>query len=88
MKTSTYIWILIVVTCLCESSQAEWQNALQPKGKPAGQVKVVKAGKPAVTIRCPAQPTPQETKAAADLQQWIKEMTGATLTLTGTVTLR
>ena len=30
-------------------------------------------------IQLPAHPTPQEKKAAAELQHWIKEMTGATL---------
>ena len=43
---------------------------------------MVKSGKPKSTIQLPEHPTPQETNAAAQLQLWIKEMTGATLGVT------
>lgn len=61
------------------SAQTQWQNSLKPEGKPATRLKVVANGKPAVTIQLPAQPTPPETKAAGELQHWVREITGATL---------
>jgi hypothetical protein len=71
--------IAIIAGWLCASAQAEWVNSLKPQGKPAGRVKVVKAGKPQGAIQLLDHPTPQETNAAAQLQFWIREMTGATL---------
>ena len=64
------------------TAQAQWQNSLQPAGEPSGQVMLVNSGKPVGVIQSPAQPTPPEAKAAADLQRWIREMTGATLEIT------
>jgi len=49
---------------------------------PAGKVRVVKAGKPQGGIQLADRPTPQETNAAAQLQYWVKAMTGATLDIT------
>jgi hypothetical protein len=71
--------VATIVSLFCRNSQAEWNNSLKPGGEPAGQVKVVEAGKPSGVIQCPAEATSQEKKAAADLQHWIREMTGATL---------
>jgi hypothetical protein len=61
------------------SAQTQWQNSLKPEGKPATRLKVAANGKPAVTIQLPAQPTPPKTKAAGELQHWVREITGATL---------
>ena len=79
MKLRTAIYASVVASLLCASAQADWVNSLKPQGKPAGKVKVVKAGKPQGGIQLPDHPTPQETNAAAELQHWVKEMTGATL---------
>ncbi len=79
MKPRTNLCVLIIASCLGASAQAEWVNSLKPQGKPAGKVRVVKSGKPQGGIQLPAQPTPQETNAAVELQHWIKELTGATL---------
>jgi len=79
MKKPTILYTLILASCLCISAQADWVNSLKPPGKPAGQVKVVKAGKPQGGIQLPDHPTPQETNAAVELQHWIKELTGAKL---------
>lgn len=80
MKACTDLYVALTATLLfCTSARAEWVNSLQPPGKPAGRVSVVKAGKPQGGIRLPHHPTPQETNAAAQLQLWIKEMTGATV---------
>ena len=81
MRLRNNLWIVIIASLLCASAQAEWVNSLKPPGKPAGQVKVVKAGKPQGGIQLPDRPTPQETNAAVELQHWIKEMTGATLAI-------
>jgi hypothetical protein len=79
MKLRTNFYAVIVASFLCASAQADWTNSLKPQGKPAGHVKVVKAGKPQGGIQLPDRPTPQETNAAVELQHWIKELTGATL---------
>src|ERR1017187_9497786 len=79
MRIQDSLWIGIVASCFCWNAQADWVNALTPQGKPAGPVKVVKAGKPQGGIQLPDRPTPQETNAAVELQHWIKELTGATL---------
>ncbi|MBP7934959.1 MAG: DUF4838 domain-containing protein [Phycisphaerae bacterium] len=79
MRTSAQNGIVVVAAVYCGMAQAEWRNTLKPEGEPAGEVKVVEAGKSVGVIQCPAQPTGPERKAAADLQQWIKEMTGAAL---------
>jgi hypothetical protein len=79
MRIQDNLWIGIVASCLCWNAQADWVNALKPQGKPAGPVKVVKAGKPQGGIQLPDRPTPMETNAAVELQHWIKELTGATL---------
>jgi hypothetical protein len=81
MKPRTNFYAVIVASCLCASAQADWTNALNPQGKPAGQVKVVKAGKSQGGIQLPDRPTPQETNAAIELRHWIKELTGATLAI-------
>src|SRR5512137_1095662 len=79
MTMRTAFHAAIIATFVCATAQAEWVNTLKPQGKPAGQVKVVKAGKPQGGIQLPDRPTPQETNAAVELQHWIKELTGATL---------
>ena len=73
------IAIVIVIGLICGTAKAEWRNTLKPKGEPAIGVMVVEAGTSTGTIQCPAKPTGPEKKAADDLQQWIREMTGATL---------
>jgi hypothetical protein len=79
MRLRTSFNSLIIASLLCASAQADWVNALKPQGKPAGQVMVVNAGKSQGGIQLPDHPTPQETNAAAELQHWIKELTGASL---------
>src|SRR5690242_3105531 len=79
MKPPTNLCVLFITSLLCSSVQADWVNSLQPPGKPAGQVRVVKAGKPQGGIQLPEHPTPQETNAAVELQHWLNELTGATL---------
>ena len=63
----------------CLAAGAEWQNALRPDGKPASPVQLVKNGKSLASIHFKGEPTAPMKKAAADLQQWIQEMTGAKL---------
>lgn len=76
---SEIVLAAVLVGCLGVNARAEWRNALKPKGDPAGHLTVVDRGRPSCVIQCPARPTDPERKAAADLQHWIKEMTGATL---------
>ncbi len=73
------IFCAVLFCVACSSARAEWTNTLKPLGRPAGHVKIVKRGQLQGGIQLPAQPTPQETNAAVELQHWVKEMTGATL---------
>jgi Domain of unknown function (DUF4838) len=59
-----------------------WRNSLKPAGTPAAGIKFAEHGKPCGVILLPQQPTTEEAKAAADLQHWISQMTGAMLPLT------
>lgn len=79
MKSHLNLFPVILALLVCANARAQWVNTLQPQGKPAGQVKVVTRGKAQGGIQLPEHPTPQETNAAAQLQFWIKEITGATL---------
>jgi hypothetical protein len=79
MKSHLNFYSLVVACLLCASAHAEWGNTLKPQGQPAGRVKVVTKGKAQGNIQLPEHPTAQETNAAAQLQFWIKEITGATL---------
>ncbi len=79
MRLRISLHIAIIASLACASAQAEWVNTLKPPGKPAGKIKVVKAGKAQGGIQIPDPPTPQETNAAVQLQHWIEEMTGVTL---------
>lgn len=79
---------LLFAACVSAlTASAGWENALRPVGKPAAPVVLVKSGKPAASIQLPTAPTPPEQKAAADLQHWIQDITGAKLpVVTGDVT--
>lgn len=77
MRNTALFCLGVAASLLCAGAQAEWVNALKPPGKPAGKITVVKAGKARGAIQLPEHPTPQETSAGAELQHWIKEMTGA-----------
>lgn len=54
-----------------------WRNALRPTGSAGPEMVLARAGKTDYTLVLPARPTTQEKKAAADLAQWLGEMTGA-----------
>lgn len=59
-----------------------WKNALKPTGVLGAEVTLAKSGKALYTILIPAAPSTQEQKAAADLAQWLDEMTGARFAVT------
>ncbi len=61
------------------SANAQWFNSLRPTGKPAGSIEVARDGKSRATIALAAQPTPQERRAAEELQRWLRDTTGTTL---------
>lgn len=56
------------------------ENPLQPKG-PASRIPfpLVIDGQPVAGLLCPEDATPSDKQAAAELQKWVKEITGATL---------
>lgn len=53
-----------------------WHNALAPQGTPSPDLTLVSNGSSNYRIVKPALATPVETKAAADLQTWIQQITG------------
>ena len=75
------VWLALLCGLHLSYAQTQWQNSLKPEGKVATQLTVVKNGKPAATIQLPKHPTLPETKAAEELQHWMKEITGATLAI-------
>jgi hypothetical protein len=87
--TSSAVGWVLISGCASPSSSSspdgtgrKWRNTLKPAGTPAAGIKFVTHGKPRGVIQIPVHPTSEETKAAADLQHWISQMTGATLPLT------
>jgi hypothetical protein len=59
-------------------ANAQWQNAIKPQGAPAGEFKLVEAGKPVCTIVISDETATVENSAAKELQHWIQEITGVT----------
>jgi hypothetical protein len=59
----------------------QWRNSLKPKGAEASALTLVRDGQPVYAVVLPEKPTGPEKKAADDLRQWVKEMTGADLPL-------
>lgn len=83
MKCTLRRTALVLLLAACPSLAGEWRNSLKPKGEPAKPMTLVRDGKPVFSIVLPATATPVEKSAAADLQRWVKEITGATLPVTG-----
>lgn len=75
----------IAVTLLLLSPAAlaqpwiQWRNALAPKGDAGPELTLAANGATPYVIVVPEKATTQEQKAAQDLAQWLKEMTGAVL---------
>lgn len=70
--------ILLLASSACAVTPHKlWKNALTPKGTPGAEITLAKGGKALYGILIPAAPSTQEQKAAADLAQWLGEMTGA-----------
>lgn len=59
------------------AAHAEWQNALKPVGESAGDIVLVKDGKPQRVIRIAAAATTMEINAADELRHWIEQITSA-----------
>src|SRR4051812_44437984 len=72
---------LLLFVAVSPAFAADWRNTLQPKGTPAAPITLVRDGKPAASIIIPANATPVETSAAADLQRWVREIAGAELSI-------
>jgi hypothetical protein len=68
-----------LVLSACTPLYAEWQNALKPKGSPAGSFKVTETGKPTCKIIVANAGAPVENSAAKELKHWLQEITGAAL---------
>ncbi len=81
MPSNARFSVVILFLCTWAARGAEWANTLQPVGKQAGPVALVRDGIGQGSIAVPSNPTPQEQKAAADLQEWIAEITGARLAI-------
>ena len=54
-----------------------WANALNPRGTPGPEMMLASRGKAKYVILLPAKPNTKEQKAAADLAQWLGQMTDA-----------
>jgi len=65
-----------VATC---QEHNNWHNSLKPKGQASSDLTITKEGKSSYSIVIPKTPTTQDQKAAEELQQWLLQITGATL---------
>jgi hypothetical protein len=75
-----YLAILVLLLGSAGALAADgWTNSLKPAGAAAAPLTIVENAQPRYSIVIPHKPTTEEQKAADDLQQWIKEMTGAAL---------
>jgi len=54
-----------------------WRNALAPKGEPGPELTLTRDGAAEYAIEIPDAASAQDQKAAQDLAQWLKEITGA-----------
>jgi len=74
---SLMVCMLTAVLPAYAATRSGWENALKPKGELGSEIMLAKGGKALYGILVPATPSTQEQKAAADLAQWLDEMTGA-----------
>ncbi|MFA6108552.1 MAG: hypothetical protein WDA75_07275, partial [Candidatus Latescibacterota bacterium] len=83
--SSSALRTVIIGSCLCLAAgpgraatfHPQWVNALKPAGKAGPSLTLASRGKAAYDLLLPATPTTQEEKAAADLAQWLKGISGA-----------
>lgn len=64
-----------------QNNHDKWVNSLATAGKTGSELTVATAGKSDYRILLSKSPTTQDQKAAADLQTWLLQMTGAKLTI-------
>src|SRR4051812_42198381 len=74
MKNLLLVLLMTTSPVLC--------NALTPKGDAAAPLTVVENGQAKCDISIPANATPQERKAAEDLNHWLEQITGVALRIT------
>ncbi|MBX7257103.1 MAG: DUF4838 domain-containing protein [Candidatus Hydrogenedentes bacterium] len=67
---------LVALTAFAEP-WTTWRNALAPMGWKGPELTLARNGAAAYVIAIPDAPTSQDLKAAQDLAQWLREMTGA-----------
>src|SRR5688500_9328533 len=73
--------IVLSLIALFGGAPCTFAHALKPSGEPAPALTIVQNTKPLYTIALPPKATTREQKAAEEFQHWVKEMTGATLSL-------
>ena len=81
VTTSIVLVVIAVAAAYAIVPHASWKNALKPKGQLGAEITLAKGGAALYGILIPAAPSPQEQKAAADLAQWLGEITGARFTV-------
>ena len=64
-----------------KNNHNKWFNSLTPSGKPGSELILAVEGKSDYSILMCKYPTTQDKKATEELQTWLREMTGATLTV-------
>lgn len=70
------IAVLLATSAFAEPWTA-WKNTLTPKGDPGPELTLATNGATEYSIVLPEPASTQDQKAAQDLAQWLKEMTGA-----------
>ncbi|MCL5103797.1 MAG: DUF4838 domain-containing protein, partial [Armatimonadetes bacterium] len=79
VRTLMVLSLIVLLGCDCHAAgfAKGWKNTLKPKGKPGPELVLASGGKANYIILLSEKATTQEEKAATDLAQWLKEITGA-----------
>ena len=75
LRSAALLMLFILMTCLGAAGR-KWKNSLAPAGKASEPITLVDNGEAKYSILLAEKPTPQDKKAAEDLQHWIAEITG------------
>ena len=86
MRLQTCVWMLFASVVFLGAATAErptveawakWRNSLEPSGDTGQRITLVRDGKTSYRIVVSADATTMDHKAAEDLAQWLRDMTGA-----------
>lgn len=82
MRTIAALSVVALMCGVCWGASVaphpDWKNGMAPRGEPGPVLALADAGTTGYAILLPRRPSGPEQRAAADLANWLGEMTGAT----------